>query len=404
MTRFSRRGVLAGMGAAALTRIAWPSPALAAGSPVKGHCDPAFARVKEAFEENFRSRQELGAAVAVYKDGKPVVDLWGGIADPHTGTPWERDTIVHMQSVGKSMMVLSVLMLVDRGRIDLDAPVARYWPEFAQNGKEKISVRTLMQGKAGLIYADAAPDGSMFDLPAMFDALARQKPEWEPGTKGAYHSMSMGYLMAALIEKVDGRRFNIFFEEEVSRPIGADYRYGLDDERLARTAFLVTNPDSTTLQQIRDRSTKLGRAWHIRPAGSDYNSEQYRRSLLPSGTCGNARGIGRVYAALANGGSLDGVHLISRDLMEQARTEAWKGTCQMTDRQFRYGLGFFLNYPPLLPFGTNPRAFGHPGAGGAIGFADPENRLAFSYSPNFMCGGAGVGDRCEALINATYNV
>ncbi|MBW7836934.1 MAG: beta-lactamase family protein [Sphingomonadales bacterium] len=369
---------------------------------IEGSCEPAFEAVRRTFEENFRTRGEIGAAVCLYAGNRKVVDLWGGIADPETGRRWREDTIVCMMSVGKSMAALSLLMLVDRGQIDLDAPVATYWPEFAQAGKDKITVRTLLAGKAGLLYADHAPTGSAYDWGTMIRAFEKQAPAWEPGTRGAYHSMSCGYLLGELVRRVDGRFFNIFFTEEVAAPLGIDYKFALHDDDIARAATIVPNPESVTYVQTRDINTKLGRAWRVRPnVPGVYNTDAFRRALFPSSNGhGNARSIARVYAALANGGSIDGVRLISPELVETARSETWKDICQMTDRPFRYGLGFFLNYAPLLPFGSNPRAFGHPGAGGAIGIADPERGLAFSYSPNFMCAGAGVGERCEALVTA----
>lgn len=392
----------AGLGATA--SLAGGSYDAALETRVRGVCDPAFAIVKQTFEENFRARGEVGAAVAVYKDGVPVVDLWGGVADQKTGKPWEHDTIVCMMSVGKAMAALCVLMLIDRGKIDIEAPVAKYWPEFAQNGKEKITVRTLLQAKAALLYADAAPDGAAYDWDVMVDALAKQKPEWEPGTRGAYHSMTMGFLMGELVRRVDGRMVNVFFADEVANPLGADYKFGLNDDDIKRVSDVIRNPGSTTLTQIATPGTKLHRAWRVTPnAAFRHNDEAFRKAVFPSANGhGNARAIGRIYAALANGGELDGVRLLSPAMVELARTESWKGICGMTDRDFRYGHGFFLNHPPLLPFGPNDRAFGHPGAGGAIGFADPENKIAFSYSPNFMTDGAGVGDRCQALINAAF--
>lgn len=371
---------------------------------IKGTCDPAFHPVRQVFEDNFRQRGEVGAAVCVYRDGRKVVDLWGGVADTATGKPWAEDTIVCMMSVGKSMAALSVLMLVERGQIDLDAPVARYWPGFAQAGKGSITVRTLLTGKAGVIYADHAADGAAYDWDAMVSAFEQQEPAWEPGTKGGYHSMSMGILLGELVHRADGRMIDRFFAEEVATPLGADYQFGLDDAAIARVSDIIRNPGSVTLTQIDDPDTKLGRAWRVVPEAADrYNNDDFRRAVFPSSNGhGNARAIARIYAALAAGGTLDGVQLISPELVEVARTEAWKGTCAMTDRQFRYGHGFFLNYPPLAPLGPNDRAFGHPGAGGAIGIADPEARMSFSYSPNFMTDGAGVGDRCTALIDAAF--
>ncbi|MDA5194403.1 serine hydrolase domain-containing protein [Govanella unica] len=369
---------------------------------IDGSCDPAFSHVRDVFSENFRSRGEIGAAVCVYKDGRKVVDLWGGIANPDTGTPWQENTISCMMSVGKSMTALALLMLVDRGLVDLEAPVARYWPEFAQNGKETITVRTLVSGLAALIYADGAPDGSAYDWDIVCTALAAQKPEWEPGTQGAYHSVTCGYLLGEIVRRVDGRMIDVFFREEIAGPLGIDYGFGVAEADLPRVADIIPNPASVTLTQTQDPTTKLGRAWRIRPkSASPYNTHEYRTAVFPSSNGhGNARAIARAYALLGNGGTLDGVRLLSPALIEDIRTESWRGICGMTDRPFRYGLGFFLNYPPMLPFGSNARAFGHPGAGGAIGIADPEAGLAMSYNPNLMCAGAGVGDRCEALVEA----
>lgn len=373
---------------------------------IHGTCDPAFSKVRDVFEENFRSRGEVGAAVALYKDGVNVVDLWGGIANPETNKPWEKDTIVCMMSVAKSMTAIALLKLIDQGKVDLEAPVARYWPEFAQNGKEKITVRCLMSGQAGLLYADAAPDGAAYDWPAMIRAYEVQKPEWEPGSKGGYHSVSCGYLLGEIIHRVSGRMPNQYFADEIAKPLGADYHFSLTDDEIVRTADIIPNMESVTFTQAQQKDTKLGRAWRVRPKATPenpvpYNTRDFRKAVFPSSSGhGNARAVGLIYALMANHGSLNGVHLMSPELIEIVRTESWREICQMTDRPFRYGVGFFLNYPPLIPFGANPRAFGHPGAGGAIGIADPEAGLAFSFSPNFMCAGAGVGERCLALVEA----
>jgi len=374
------------------------------GPRIEGECAPEFARIRDTFEANFRERGEIGAAVCVYKDGRKAVDLWGGIADPASGRAWHHDTIVAMMSVGKSMAALSVLMLVDRGLVDLDSPVAAYWPEFGQGGKAGITVRTLLQGKAGLLYADHAADGAAYDWDAMVRAFETQTPEWEPGTKAGYHSMSAGILFGEVVHRVDGRMISQFFDEEIAGPLGIDYRFGMKRADFARTATIIPNPDSVTFTQTRQPETKLGRAWRVRPQSDDhYNDPAYRTGVFPSSNGhGNARAIARVYAALGNGGEIDGVRLVSPMIVEEARTESWNGICEMTDRHFRYACGFFLSQPPLLPFGPNSKAFGHPGAGGAIGFADPEAKLSFSYSPNFMCGGAGVGDRCEALVHTLF--
>ncbi len=370
--------------------------------PIHGVCLPGFESVKNVFIENFEKRGEVGAAVCVYREGEKVVDLWGGYCDPEKTTPWQENTIVCMMSVGKSMASLCALLLLERGQLDLSARVAHYWPEFGQAGKENMTVKHLLGGFAGLLYVDDAPKGSVLDWGVMVDALEKQRPEWPIGTQGAYHSMAWGFLVGELIHQVDGRDFASFFRDEVTTPLNADYQFGLPDEDLARVSDIIPNPDSVTLNAMKVPDTNIGRAWRVMPDTPDFfNSVAFRKAVFPSGNGhGNARAMARIYSLLAEGGELDGVKLLSRDVINQARTTQWEGICGMTDRQFKYGLGFFLNKPPLTPMGANPGNFGHPGAGGAIGIADPESRMSFSYSQNFMCSGAGVGDRCEALINA----
>lgn len=371
---------------------------------IQGQCADDFAAVRAAFEENFRAHGEIGAAVCVYRQGERVVDLWGGWADAARTRAWRRDTIVCMMSVGKGIAALALWMLIDRGAVDLDAPVARYWPGFAGGGKGSIAVRTLLAGKAGLLYADHAPDGAGFDWETMIAAFERQEPCWEPGTDHGYHSATAGYLLGEIVRRVDGRPIDRFVDDEIIAPLGVDYGYGAAWATPDRIADIVPNPGSHTFAQTRDPSTKLGRAWRMRPESPDhYNDARMRDGLMPSTNGhGNARAVARIFAALANGGSLDGVELVSAPTIDRMREEAWFGTCAMTDRTFRYGHGFFLNEAGMSPMGSNSRAFGHPGAGGAFGFADPENDMAFSYSPNLMCAGGGLGERCAALVAATY--
>ncbi len=367
-----------------------------------GDADPDFDTVRQAFIENFTSRGEVGAAVCVYKHGNKVVDLWGGYRDAEKLRPWEQDSIVCMMSVGKGIAALAVHMLIDRGVLDLDKAVAHYWPAFAQADKAEITVKMLMGGLAGLIYAEHAADGSLLNWDVMVAALERQTPVC---TRGAYHSMTAGFLFGELLKKVDGRDIARFVKEEISDPLQVDFKFGISEKDLTRTAEVIPNKESDTINAIADPNSNLGKAWRVVPKTPDFffNTREFLQAVLPSANgVGNARAVARIYAALAQGGAIDGVRLLSSTTIESMRETQWQGLCGLTERPFRYGLGFFLNYPPLIPFGPNPDAFGHPGAGGAIGFADPEAGLALSYSPNFMCSGAGVGDRCEALINALY--
>lgn len=370
--------------------------------PISGQCSPEFGAVKDVFVENFRSRGEIGAAVSVYKDGQKVVDLWGGYKDGTKTAAWEEDTTVCMMSVGKSMATLCALILVDRGQLDLSAPVARYWPEFGQAGKEDMTVEQMMSGFAGLLYLDHAPPGCVLEWDTMVAAIEKQEPIWPIGTQGAYHSMTWGYLLGELVQRVDGRDFGSFWRQEVSGPLQVDYQMGLNDSELARVVDVIPNPDSATLNAMKVPESNIGRAWAVMPPKPNFfNSEEFRRAVFASGNGhGNARAMAKIYALLAGGGELGGTRLLSSALIDKARTVQWEHNCGLTDRPFKYGLGFFLNKPPLTPMGANPGNFGHPGAGGAIGIADPEARMSFSFSPNYMCSGEGVGRRCTALVQA----
>ncbi|MDB5696554.1 MAG: serine hydrolase [Sphingomonas bacterium] len=367
---------------------------------VHGYCDRDFSRVADALAANFAQRGEVGASVCVFKDGRKVVDLWGGHVDEARSRLWQEDTLVCMMSVGKGMAAIGIHQLIERGRIDPNKPVSTYWPEFAQGGKEEITVHHVLGGTSGALFADSAPDRSIFDFDEMTAAIALQPAAWPPGTRGAYQSMTMGFMLGEIIHRVDGRRLETYFQQEIAGPLDIEFGWGLNDDQVARAADIIPNPGHETLKAFADPTTNLGRAWHMRPKEPGYyNTEIFRRCVLPSSNGhGSARSVATIFAAL-----LDDDRLVSAETRERMRSLEWDTLCGMTDRPYRYGLGFFLSGPPLVPMGPNPRAFGHPGAGGAIGFADPEARLTFAYAPNFMCAGAGSGERCIALVDALYS-
>lgn len=370
---------------------------------IQGSCNARFAALEAEFQKNFSERGEVGAAVCVYQNGRLVADLWGGFKDAGRQNPWSQDTIVNMHSVGKGMASLCLLRLVDRGAVDLSAPVARYWPEFAQAGKHAITVEQVMSGQAALVFLDHASPGDYFHREAMVRAIERQEPAWPPGTRGAYHSATYGTLIGELVRRADGRLIGQFFADEIASPLGADFHPLLSEPDLARVADVIVNPLNTTVKAQVDSSEKLGRAWRALPPGArDFNSRRFRTHLLEGGGHGNAAGVARIYAALANHGEIDGVRILSPTLIDRARTEQWAGICGLTDRPFRYALGFFLSSSPAAYMGPNPRTFGHPGIGGAMGFADPDANVSFGYSPNFMCEGSTLGERCAALVDALY--
>lgn len=366
--------------------------------PIDGHCDPAFAAVRDALEANMAAGEEVGCAVSVTAGGETVVDLWAGYRDAARTLPWQRETITDMKSVGKSIYALCVLRLVGHGRIELDAPVARYWSGFAQAGKEKITVRQLLGHVAGLPYADSAPLGSLYEPGAVVAALAAQKPEWEPGTQPCYHSFTFPPLCAELVRQATGRSAHDYERDEIATPLGAEYWLGLEDAQHALCAEYIETPGTPSLEGMkRNTASPLYRAWRPLPRDEDYNSPQWRRYAGH----GNARGMARIYAALACGGTLDGHEVLDRAVLAEATKGSWDAIDFMTKRPFSMGLGF-MRAGPAFSIGQGPRNFGHPGMGGAIAFADPDRQMSFSYSPNRMSPVADTGPWATALIEASY--
>jgi CubicO group peptidase (beta-lactamase class C family) len=225
--------------------------------PIDGHCDERFAAVRRAFERNLCERGEVGAAVTIYIDAEPVVDLWGGFADAGRERPWLRDTIAHVASTTKGMTSICMHRLVEEGRLDLDAPVARYWPEFAQAGKGDLPVHLLLSHRAGLpaIRRDL-PEGSLYDWTLMTETLAAESPWWEPGTQHGYHAISFGYLAGELLRRIDGRTLGRFFRDEIAAPLALDFHIGLDARHDGRCAEMIPMPRSGVRNPIYDTTRK----------------------------------------------------------------------------------------------------------------------------------------------------
>ncbi|MCI0439267.1 MAG: beta-lactamase family protein [Chloroflexi bacterium] len=355
---------------------------------IHGTCDSRFSAVKEAFAENFARGSEVGAAVAVYLDGRPVVDVWAGYSNAARTKPWERDTIVNTMSVTKGMTAICAHRLVEQGKLDLDAPVASYWPEFTQAGKEKIPVRYLLNHRAGLpAVRKPLPPEALFDWDAMTQALAAQDPWWEPGTKLGYHVYTFGWLVGELVRRISGSSLGTFFRREVAEPLGVDFHIGLDTRDDPRVAeCIIPRPPDTPnpmAELLRDPESITSKAINNPPREPDVvNSLDWRRAEIPSANGhGNARAVARVYGALAMGGEMDSVRLLSPEVIERAIIEEYCGPDAVYPRLTRVGLGFWLNCSSA-PLGPNPRSFGHPGAGGSLGFADPDARIGFGYVIN----------------------
>jgi CubicO group peptidase (beta-lactamase class C family) len=365
---------------------------------IEGTCAPAFEEVREQFVKNFTDRNEIGAAVCVYENGKKVVDLWGGYKDVERTVPWQRDTTVIMNSIAKSMSALSVHMLIDRGLVNLDAPVATYWPEFAQGGKEKVLVRHVLSHTCGVIYCDRAEPGDILDYDKFISVLEKQEPAWEPGTDGCYNSQNIGFLAGEIVRRVDGRSVGKFLREEVTDKLGAEYNIGLTAAEIERVSDMHRNPMNETAKIASDPDSPLNRAKAGSPKGYFQNVREIRENEVPSfGGHGNARGMARIYAALAGNGEIDGVRLLSQQAVEQANTVAWDHFCIMTRRPMRMGYGFMHNEASTIPMGNNPAAFGHSGSGGAFTWADRQRNLSFAYCTNFQRQGPGIGERGASL-------
>lgn len=360
---------------------------------IEGRCDSRFERVREAFAANFDQHNELGAGVAVCVDGRAVVDLWGGFADEAQLVPWRADTLVNVFSVGKGILALCAMLLVDRGLVDLDTPVASYWPEFAAAGKERITVRQLLAHQAGLpAVREALGDGAMYDWPLMTAALARQAPWWTPGSAHGYHVNTFGFLVGEVIRRVSGQTPGEFLRQEIAGPLDADFHLGVraeDDSRVADFVWLdelghVPSPDRSTLsdEQLMVYHT------YFNPAGASghgtVNATAWRRAEYPSTNGhGTALGIARAYSLVAEGGVAGGKRLLSRAVLEEAAREHSCGTDAVLGRPSRFGLGFQLS-PLEKPIGPNDGVVLHFGAGGALGFADPVARVGFGYAMNRM--------------------
>lgn len=381
---------------------------------IHGACDRRFQAVSEAFAENFATRGEVGAAVAVSVDGKVVVDLWAGHADAARTRPWERDTIVNVYSTTKGMTTICALRLVDQGLLDLDAPVAKYWPEFAQAGKAEVPVRWLLSHRAGLpAVKEPLPAASLYNWDMMTAALAKQEPWWEPGTKHGYHAVTFGWLVGEVVHRISGKSLGTFFRDEVAFPLGIDFHIGLGPEHDARTAEMILAPLPQPGQRnvwteiLSDPESVTYKAFANPPdlmTPGTVNTREWRAAELPAANGhGNARALARVYGALARGGEVDGVRVLTPAAIEQAIVEQSNGPdAVLLGLPTRIGLGFWLP-SETIRLGPNERAFGHAGAGGSLGFADPDARIGFGYTMNQMITTLDLVDpRWPPLIDAVY--
>jgi CubicO group peptidase (beta-lactamase class C family) len=384
---------------------------------INGFISPGFEAVRDAFVENFTQRGELGGACCVYRNGEKVVDLWGGFRNKRTAEPWEEDTMVVVYSTTKGLAAMAVALAHSRGLIDYDKPVADYWPEFAQCGKEHITVRQLLAHQAGLFAFDEPVDReTVADLDRLAEVMARQTPRWEPGTRQAYHAITLGFYEGELIRRVDPQHRSLgrFFQDEIATPLGLNLYIRLPEsipnsrlavvEPLGFFKLLFGFPLKFTLATMNHHSN-IYRALAVNPGSAIVHDEKtiYARNLeVPSGGgVGTAESIAKLYGVFASGGRELGLRKETLDALAApaiASTNGFFDECMLAEAKFSLG---FMKSSEAIPL-VNDSIFGHPGAGGSLGFADIENGIGYAYVTNRM-GTELTGDpRDVALRNALY--
>ncbi|MEH0512510.1 serine hydrolase [Streptomyces sp. B21-106] len=378
---------------------------------VSGAVAEGFEPVREAFARNFEALGDRGAAVSVYRDGRKVVDLWGGTKDVDGTAPWERGTAQIVRSATKGVVAAGLLLLHQRGELDLDAPVGTYWPEYKAAGKERTLVRHVLAHRAGVPVLDrplTPAEAADPDLGAA--AVAAQTPVWEPGTDHGYHAQTYSWLTGELVRRITGRPVGEWIADEIARPVGADLWLGLPAAQRGRAGrvgqvdapvqagALRTRPKPAVTAAYADPASLTRRAFAAITPLPDENDAAYRAAALPaSNGIATAEGLARFYASLI-GEVEGGVRLLQPETVELARGEQSSGPDRVLMVNTRFGLGPMLHgaASPLL----SPRAFGHPGRGGALGLADPESGIAFAYVTNGFRASVTADQRAQALLRA----
>ena len=382
---------------------------LSAHGGVHGQVAEGFEPVAQVFVDNFADRNETGASACVYVNGERVVNIWGGAANHKTNEPWREESAIVVFSTTKGATAICIARLVQEGKLDYDQTVATYWPEFAAAGKQDVTVGQLMSHQAGLISTDPPLSlDEILQVTPVVEALAAQAPLWEPGTDHGYHALTYGWLAGELVRRVDGRTIGQYFAEEVAGPLGLDFWIGLPEDQEWRVARLRGAPRPSgealdLMRKIASPGTNGGRALTMDGAfapidGVDpFNTQPVRASEIPAANgVTNAASVARMYAATI--GTVDGVRLLDEATVDKARAEQGFGPDQSLVLPTRFGYGFMLHCDELVL--TQDGAFGHYGAGGSLGFADPATGMAFGYVMNQKGGGIASDPRAVALLQA----
>jgi CubicO group peptidase (beta-lactamase class C family) len=384
---------------------------------VQGTCDAKFSGVLDAFVENFDKRGEIGAAVAITLDGKTVVDLWGG-QKSEGGPAWERDSICVVYSCTKGASAFCAHMAADRGLLDLDAKVANYWPEFATNGKEDALVSMMLDHSVGLpgLREELKP-GAYYNYGYMVERLAAEAPFWKPGTRNGYHGVTSAWTVGEMVHRSTSTRMGKYLAQEIAGPLGAEFWMGLPEEHEPKVALMIAAPMDAAMATSRialalaaDPMGPTGR-FLLNGGGFNANTREARAAEIGSATgVSNGRGLATLYAPLANGGSLNGKRYVGADTLTRMATVSVATHEDATLMiPTRFSLGFMksmdnrrLENAANCSAVLSEAAFGHVGAGGSIGFADPPARMSFGYAMNQMGQGIMLNDRGQSLVDAAY--
>ena len=374
---------------------------------IEGHVAAGFEPVRDTFAELWKDI-EVGASCCALYQGDKVVDIWGGFTDAEMSTPWESDTLINVYSTTKGMASLALAILFDEGFIDYDEKVTTYWPEFGAEGKQDVTVGQLLSHQAGLCGVETKLEvEDLYDFDKMVNLLAAQKPLWEPGTAVGYHAITWGYFPGELVRRITGKTLGQYFREKVAEPLGADFYIGLPDSEMSRCGILIgpnrarKKPRLTDVPEMPELYPISLQNPSIAPY-RDASSDVWRRAEIAAANGqGNARGIATVYAALANGGTLGDAKILSLEaIAESTKLEVDGDVDLVVGVPVRRARGFMLNTDGA--YGPVEDSFGHGGAGGSSGFADPHNNVGFGYAMNQMQADAAATPRSMKLINSLY--
>jgi CubicO group peptidase (beta-lactamase class C family) len=370
---------------------------------IHGECDPQFKKVKETFEKLYQEDREIGSCFAVYKDGNPLVDLWGGFQDKDKTKPWQKDNLITVYSTTKGVAAFCIALAMEKGLLKYEEKVSTYWPEFASNGKEDITVGMLMSHQAGICSPETRNVDDYYNQNLMAEKLAGMTPIWEPGTASGYHSMTFGWLTSELILRLTGKSLGTFFREEVGDRHDVDFFIGLPESEDHRVAELV--PFDIVRNENSEQQVELTDAQKSQRNSAGtlgiQNTKAWRQAEIPSANGqGNAGGLAKLYSLIVP--EDNSLKLLKDDTVNQMTTMQIEGRDLVLAVQVRWGVGFILNKHKVI-YGPIEGAFGHSGYGGSCAFGDPENKIGVSYVMNRMLDNFNADGRSIELINATYD-